>query len=76
MLFKGGACPEGKWGGHGHAMGAPRPGLGGMAGQTDAVATRGMGSWTCMLPTVGYKGPHGSAQRRAWQRIEARMAAH
>ena len=42
-------------GGHGHAMGAPRPGLEGIAEQIDAVGKRGMGSTTCMLPMVGHK---------------------
>ena len=48
-------------GGHGNAMGAPRPGLRGMVGQTDVVGRRGMGSKTCMSPTVGHrqrKGAH------------------
>ena len=57
-------------------MGAPRLGLGGTAGQTDAVGTRDTGSKTCMWPTVENKDAHGSARRRAWQRTEARMAAH
>ena len=53
----------GKKGGHGHAMGAPRLGLGGTTRQRHAVGTRGKGSRTCMLPTVGYGGSvHGSAQ--------------
>ena len=65
-------------------MGAPRLGLGGTAGQADAVGTRDTGAKTCMLPTIGstvarmaaHTGAHGSARERAWQRTEARMAAH
>ena len=51
-------------GGPWHAMGAPYPSLRGMAGQTDAVGRRGMGSKTCKSPTVGHKQLTGACSQR------------
>ena len=54
MLFKGGACIEGKWG----AMAMPwaHPALAlGHDRANRCSGKRGMGSTTCMLLTVGHK---------------------
>ena len=47
----GGGGGLGPWPCHGRT----RPGLRGIIEQTDAVGRRGMGSKTCMSPTVGHR---------------------
>ena len=76
MLFKGGACSEGKWGGHGHAMGAPRPGLRGTVGKTYAVGRRGMGHACCPQSGASNVQAHPVSARQHTSVCRQRRVAH
>ena len=56
----------------------PRPGLRGMAGQTNVVGRRGMGSKTCMSPTVGHRQRTGALNQRkaVHRRVQAGHRQH
>ena len=61
-------------GGHGHAMGAPHPGLWGTVGQKYVVGRRGMGSKTCMSLTVRHKQHTGAHSKSKAEHKRAQAA--